>query len=49
MSEIPTGSGPVADLVPVEEPFVSAEESVESDLEILTAQPTNVCGFSVSN
>ena len=49
MYEIPTGYGPVADLVPVEKPFVSAEESVESDLEILTAQSTNVCQFLVSN
>ena len=45
MSNIPTGSGPAAELVPVEDPHVSAD----LDLEILTAQPTNACGFSVSN
>ena len=43
MSVIPTGSGPAAELVPVEEAHVSAD----LDLEILIAQST--CGFLVSN
>ena len=45
MSEVPTGP---SSTVPVEE-FVSADKSVESTLEVLSAQPTNACGFSVSN
>ena len=43
MFVIPTGSGPAAELVPVEEAHVLADLY----LEILTAQST--CGFLVSN
>ena len=45
MSVSPTGSGPAAELVPVEESHVS----VDLDLEILTGQSTNPCGILVSN